>query len=90
MNLYGVKLFCIPLMLGNMNSCLNAHVKNFNLCIRENFGDSKDKRIKSIYLYKGRLLWELFKVVKLHNLPPQTVNNKERLRLHLQVVFNVK
>ena len=60
----------IPFMLGNVNSCLNAHVKNFNLCVREYSGDSKDKRIKSVYLCKGKLLWELFKVVKLHSFPP--------------------
>ena len=80
----------IPLMLGNMNSCLNVHVKNFSLCIRENFGDFKDKRIKSVYLYKERLLWELFKVVKLHNFPPQAVNNKEIKTLFASFNFNVK
>ena len=66
------------------------YVKNFSLCIRENFGDFKDKRIKSVYLYKERLLWELFKVVKLHNFPPQAVNNKEIKTLFASFNFNVK
>lgn len=77
-------------MLGNMNSCLNAHVKNFNLCIKENFGDSKDNRIKSIYFYKEKLFWELFKVVKSHNFPPQAVNNKEIKTSFASFIFNVK
>ena len=75
----------VPLMLGNMNSCLNAHVKNFNLCIKENFGDSKDNRIKSIYFYKEKLFWELFKVVKSHNFPHK-LSTIKRLRLHLQAL----
>lgn len=49
---------------------LFAHVTNFNLCIKKNSGDPMDKRIKSVYLSKGKLLWELFKVVKLHSFPP--------------------
>lgn len=52
MNLYGVKLF-YSTYAWKYEQLFKCTCENFNLCIRENFGDSKDKRIKSLPFTKG-------------------------------------